>query len=216
MYCSNSSLRRCLTYKVALQKFTASRFRCACILFWVLGICCILYLLMLPSPSSKSAQLQRQNESLAQAAALSRQLRELSLGHFSHQSLSSAFRSASQHGQAAPHTAQGQQASDSFEHTTEFNLLVAKAWQILSALSSVKPVTTCAWDATMPLELFNKNSKVLLAANMHNNEDLLPHFSLQMLHFLTSLPSGSAFLSIYESGSTDSTGMDQAAVNLFC
>ena len=48
--------------------------------------------------------------------------------------------------------------------------------------------------------------KVLLAANMHNNEDLLPHFTLQLLQLLIALPRGSAFVSIYESDSKDNTG----------
>ena len=48
--------------------------------------------------------------------------------------------------------------------------------------------------------------RVLLAANMHNNEELLPHYIAQLVHMLALLPPGSAFLSIYESGSTDATG----------
>ena len=48
--------------------------------------------------------------------------------------------------------------------------------------------------------------RVLLAANMHNNEELLPHYLAQLIHVLSLLPPGSAFLSIYESGSTDATG----------
>ncbi|KAA6416478.1 MAG: hypothetical protein FRX49_13550, partial [Trebouxia sp. A1-2] len=158
------------------------------------------------SGSSKpTLRLQRQNRSLAQAATLSRQLRELSLGQFSHSTLSSAFRVASQSFSASDYSPYSPDATDSYQHTTEFKLLVDKASDVLSALSSAKPVTLCAWDTSMPLDLHN-NKKVLLAANMHNNEDLLPHFTLQMLHLLASLPLGTAFLSVYESGSTDSTG----------
>lgn len=47
---------------------------------------------------------------------------------------------------------------------------------------------------------------MLLAANVHNNEDLLPHFILQLSHLLSVLPYGTAFLSVYESGSSDASG----------
>ena len=52
--------------------------------------------------------------------------------------------------------------------------------------------------------------RVLLAANMHDNEELLPHYVAQLIHVLALLPPGSAFLSIYESGSTDATGQPAA------
>lgn len=45
-----------------------------------------------------------------------------------------------------------------------------------------------------------------MAANMHNNEEVLPHFILQLIHLFAVLPPETAFLSVYESGSTDSTG----------
>lgn len=48
--------------------------------------------------------------------------------------------------------------------------------------------------------------RYLIAANMHNNEDVLPHFIIQLVHLFAVLPPETAFLSIYESGSTDSTG----------
>ena len=48
--------------------------------------------------------------------------------------------------------------------------------------------------------------RYLVAANMHNNEEVLPHFILQLIHLFAVLPPETAFLSIYESGSTDSTG----------
>ena len=41
---------------------------------------------------------------------------------------------------------------------------------------------------------------------MHNNEEVLPHFILQLIHLFAVLPPETAFLSIYESGSTDNTG----------
>ena len=41
---------------------------------------------------------------------------------------------------------------------------------------------------------------------MHNNEEVLPHFILQLIHLFAVLPPETAFLSVYESGSKDSTG----------
>ena len=49
--------------------------------------------------------------------------------------------------------------------------------------------------------------RYLVAANMHNNEEVLPHFILQLIHLFAVLPPDTAFLSIYESGSKDSTGV---------
>lgn len=84
---------------------------------------------------------------------------------------------------------------------------------MLTVLSTAKPIVRCKTDSTLPLLMSDDGSKILVAANMHNNEDLLPHFTLQMLELLLSHPSGSAFLSIYESGSTDSTGVLMPAVS---
>ena len=71
------------------------------------------------------------------------------------------------------------------------------------------PSTVKCWvDYTLfrqPLRV-SASHRVLLAANMHNNEELLPHYLAQLIHVLSLLPPGSAFLSIYESGSTDATG----------
>ena len=57
----------------------------------------------------------------------------------------------------------------------------------------------------------DQDHKVLIAANMHNNEELLPHYIAQLVHVLSLLPYGSAFLSVYESGSNDGTGMLRSA-----
>jgi len=51
-----------------------------------------------------------------------------------------------------------------------------------------------------------RGSKVLVAANLHDSAALMPHYTLQLLALLAALPRGSAFLSVYESGSTDDTG----------
>ena len=212
MFWSDSTLRRSWTFDLLTARTGFSKVPCSRTVFWALAVCCLLYWGSSPNSSSKSLQLQRQNASLAQAASLSRQLRELSLGHFSHRTLSHAFRIASQPVLASQPSTYDQHATDSYEHTAEFDLLVTKASKILSDLSKAKPVATCSWDTTLPLKL-QTNGKVLLAANMHNNEDLLPHFTLQMLHLLASIPTGTAFLSIYESGSSDSTGTSQVAVS---
>ncbi len=47
---------------------------------------------------------------------------------------------------------------------------------------------------------------MLVAANLHNSGALMPHYTLQLLALLAALPRGAAFLSVYESGSTDDTG----------
>ncbi|DBA79927.1 TPA: hypothetical protein ACH3X1_008137 [Trebouxia sp. C0004] len=203
MFWLHLSLRKGRVEDSYASQRVARKLRCPGAVLWALALCCLLYLFLRSGSSKLTLRLQRQNRSLAQAATLSRQLRELSLGQFSHSTLSSAFRVASQSFSASDYGPHSPDVGDSY--TTEFKLLVDKASDVLSALSSAKPVTSCAWDPSMPLDLHN-NKKVLLAANMHNNEDLLPHFTLQMLHLLASLPLGSAFLSVYESGSTDSTG----------
>ncbi len=47
---------------------------------------------------------------------------------------------------------------------------------------------------------------VFVAGLLTNTEALMPHYVLQLLEFSISLPTGSIFVSVYESGSTDSTG----------
>ena len=220
MFWSRINLRKSRVVDSCTCQSVASKLRCPGAVLWALAVCCLLYLFLRSGSSKPNLRLQRQNRSLAQAATLSRQLRELSLGQFSHSTLSSAFRVASQSFSASDYSPHSPDVTDSYQQTAEFKLLVDKASDVLSALSSAKPVTPCAWDPSMPLDLHN-NKKVLLAANMHNNEDLLPHFTLQMLHLLASLPLGSAFLSVYESGSTDSTGTDdhacwQSCLTLLC
>lgn len=167
------------------------------------GLCCLVYLLLARSPGT-SSHLRQRRASLAQATIVSRHLRELSLKHFSSTALQTAFSMAGQLTQSSQQTAA--QANSSQNESTESSLLLKKALDILGALSTAKPVVSCKMDSTLLLDT-SDSDKVLLAANMHNNEDLLPHFTLQMLDLLSKLPLGSAFLSIYESGSTDSTGV---------
>lgn len=51
-----------------------------------------------------------------------------------------------------------------------------------------------------------RHGKLLLAANLKDAEALMPHLILQLAALLVYLPPQSAYLSIYESGSADSTG----------
>lgn len=60
-----------------------------------------------------------------------------------------------------------------------------------------------AQDATLPRAL---DQRVFIAANFKNNGDLMPHFIQQLLLAIVAMPSDNAFVSIYESGSTDLTG----------
>ena len=46
----------------------------------------------------------------------------------------------------------------------------------------------------------------MIAMNLYNNAYLMPRIIHQMLSLLATLPHGTAFLSIYESNSADSTG----------
>ena len=180
--------------------------RCALKVVLSLGLCCLVYLLMARS-SGTSSYLRQRNASLAQAAIVSRHLRELSLRQYSSRDLQTAFSMAGQLMRPSQQTAAHPSANTSQNESAESSLLLDKALHILTALSTAKPVVTCKMDSTLLLDVSDSDKKVLLAANMHNNEDLLPHFTLQMLDLLSKLPLGSAFLSIYESGSTDSTGV---------
>lgn len=63
----------------------------------------------------------------------------------------------------------------------------------------------CINDPSLPQ--IPEGKRFFIASNLHNNEKLLPHFTLQLLSLLQQLPKGSAYVSIYESGSTDRTGV---------
>ena len=151
-----------------------------------------------------SPQLRQRNASLAQAGAVSRQLRELSLQKLSCSVLLSAFSKA---GQLLRETESAAFDLNAFD--TQFidsQQLETMALRVLMAIADVKPVVLCVPDPSLLFNTSLEGNKLLLAANMHNNEDLLPHFTLQLLEFLSSVPDGSVFVSIYESDSTDSTG----------
>lgn len=63
----------------------------------------------------------------------------------------------------------------------------------------------CISDPSLPQ--IPEGKRFFIASNLHNNEQLLPHFTLQLLSLLQQLPKGSTYVSIYESGSTDRTGV---------
>lgn len=62
----------------------------------------------------------------------------------------------------------------------------------------------CAADATLPPA--PAGARLFIASNLHDNEPLLPHYTLQLLQLLVALPPNSAYVSLYESGSADRTG----------
>ena len=68
----------------------------------------------------------------------------------------------------------------------------------------IKPYIDCISDPTLPEAVGGQ--RIFFASNLHNNEDLLPHYILQLLQLILRLPVGSSYVSIYESGSTDQTG----------
>ena len=49
------------------------------------------------------------------------------------------------------------------------------------------------------------SNQVLIAGNLRQNEDIMPHFLLRLLETVVALDSRLAFVSIYESGSNDGT-----------
>ena len=83
---------------------------------------------------------------------------------------------------------------------------IQAAQTLVSGIRSrrIKPYIDCFTDSTLPESLGGQ--KIFFASNLHNNEDLLPHYILQLLQLIVRLPVGSSYVSIYESGSTDETG----------
>ena len=61
---------------------------------------------------------------------------------------------------------------------------------------------------------FNIQQRVLVAGLLTNTEALMPHYLLELLKFVTAMPSGNVFVTLYESGSTDLTGLAAALVLL--
>ena len=59
-------------------------------------------------------------------------------------------------------------------------------------------------DSTLP---GLPKQRTFIAANLKQVEDLMPHYVLQLLIAVSLLPKDQAYVSIYESGSHDNTGM---------
>lgn len=153
------------------------------------------------------------NSSLAVATALTAQVGELNLGQYGPEMLRLAVRKAVSPADAAPHSRDVRQ-----EDSAEFEDLLSKFQSLVWKLgTAIPPDVTCTWDPTLHVNALlgqEGSQQYLLAADMHNNEELLPHFTSQLLHFISVMPQGSIFVSLYESGSTDSTGKCQSMINV--
>ena len=53
----------------------------------------------------------------------------------------------------------------------------------------------------------NIQQRVLVAGLLTNTEALMPHYVFQLMKYAAAMPPGTVFVSLYESGSTDLTGM---------
>ena len=92
--------------------------------------------------------------------------------------------------------------ADSLHEATHITSAVADAFNITST-------QLCHWledDVT----LFNTQQRVLVAGLLTNTEALMPHYVLQLLKYATAMPPGGVFVTMYESGSTDLTGLSAA------
>jgi hypothetical protein len=176
--------------------------------FWLLLGLWLVYLLC-TTVASKHGGVglgRNTNSSLAVATALTARIGELNLGQYGPDMVRLAFRKAVSPVEAASHS-RGIRREDN----AEFLDLFTKLQALVSKMGSATPPdVTCSWDSTLHTSSHlgsDGSQKYLIAADMHNNEELLPHFATQLLHFLALMPTGSVFLSLYESGSTDSTGV---------
>ena len=140
---------------------------------------------------------QQHDQSRLLAAALAGRITEESLGQHSPDRL----RAALQRAIGVVDTRRGDPSVESAN-------LASQIQGILHDLTEGPAAVDCSLDPHLFTDSFgvDHNHRVLIAANMHNNEELLPHYIAQLVHVLSLLPYGSAFLSIYESGSTDGTG----------
>ena len=92
-------------------------------------------------------------------------------------------------------------------------LLAQRMWtpqlakQPASCRSHVEKLTVfpaIVQDSTLP---GLPKQRTFIAANLKEVEDLMPHYVLQLLIAVSLLPKGQAYVSIYESGSHDNTGL---------
>ena len=81
-------------------------------------------------------------------------------------------------------------------------------------MHSLKDVANCSWDASLDMDRqFLEGKKFLLAANLRDNEEVLPHLIVQLWHTISLLPEESVFVSIYENASSDKTGTPSTSVS---
>ncbi len=86
--------------------------------------------------------------------------------------------------------------------------LEKRIYDILSAVDQCgagTPAVPCLLDPTLPTP--PKDKKIFIASDLHNNAALMPHYITQLLLSVVSLTPGDTFVSLYESGSSDATGM---------
>lgn len=97
--------------------------------------------------------------------------------------------------------------ADPVRHQKWHPCCVFAMWLVLVSSSWEKKEQACFFSCVPEDSTLLLAERYLVAANMHNNEEVLPHFILQLIHLFAVLPPDTAFLSIYESGSKDSTGV---------
>ncbi len=66
-------------------------------------------------------------------------------------------------------------------------------------------IIPCKHDPTLPTPPSTK--RYVVATNLHNSAGIMPNFIVQLLKLLIDLPAEAAYVSAYESGSTDATPM---------
>lgn len=116
--------------------------------------------------------------------------------------------SASQLRQAFIHVAAAQKHGRTLVYRGLTDKSVHHVLLAMASCGKKNPEVPCLQDPTMPAVA--AELRVFFASNLRDNALLMPHFITQMLFTVTSLRAGSAFVSIYESGSKDGTG------NAFC
>ena len=74
----------------------------------------------------------------------------------------------------------------------------------MDKLTAAGPSIACPWDSSVHNSFQHLlGSKVLLAANFKNNQDVMPHIIREIWMLSSILPLDSLYVSVYESGSSD-------------
>lgn len=139
----------------------------------------------------------------ARARTLQTQLDHLTLSGAT-QAADALRRAALDTYQAGGDQAGGTAHSADSQHKSPPTDLDARARSLLDGLLTHKATVPCAYDATLPLAV-PRAERVLFAADLHNNQHVLPHFTQQLLQIIAILGPSRVYVSVYESGSTDST-----------